>query len=149
VLGERVVAGVFHTRKAAVDVVGAEVEHRAALTLHAVHAAALIALLPHQVLHAGHAGALDPHAADAFPELLPALEILRRKLQVHDFLAHVGPPFGVKLYAPRSTTKGRRSGSRDRAVRARDGGGPLRAARRALPQSAGWDVPSREGLRRA
>src|SRR5262249_15579965 len=71
-----------------VDVVAAEVERRPRHAFHAVDAAALIAFLPHQVLHAAHAGVLDLPAADHFPELPPALEILRRELDVHDSFTH-------------------------------------------------------------
>src|SRR3954471_5948428 len=144
----RLAAELADLREIAVDVVAAEVDARPRHAFHAVDAAALAVFLPHQVLHAGHARIVDLPAADAFPELLAPLEILRRKLEVHDPFAHDEPPLRVKLYAPTLYDEGEANGSRDRPVRAGAGRSSLRAARRVVPQCPGWNVPPRQGLRR-
>src|SRR3954453_411992 len=143
----RLAAELAHLREIAVDVVAAEVDARPRHSFHAVDAAALAVLLPHQVLHAGHAGIVDLPAAYALPELPAALEILRGKLEVHNPFAHEGPPLRVKLYAPTVYDEGEANGSRDRPVRAGAERSSLRAARRALPQRPWRDVPARQGLR--
>src|SRR3954463_52206 len=145
----RLAAELAHLREIAVDVVAAEVDARPRHSFHAVDAAALAVLLPHQVLHAGHARIVDLPAADAFPEPLAPLDILRRKLEVYDPFAHHEPPFGVKLYAPTLYDEGEANGSRDRPVRAGAGRSSLRAARRVVPQCPGRNVPPRQGLWRA
>src|SRR5437867_2299063 len=46
-------------------------------------------LLEHPVVDPLHAGALDRPPAEAFPELLCPVGVLRRELDVHDVLAHL------------------------------------------------------------
>src|SRR2546428_840025 len=67
------------------DVVGAEV-HDGALqaAVCRIHRAAPAFVLKHPVVHPGHSGVLDRPAADALPELLRPVRVLRRELDVHD-----------------------------------------------------------------
>src|SRR5438067_1531742 len=86
----RVAAELAHFRQVGVDVVAPEVDGGAPLVIHLrVDGAAPAVVLEHPVVHSLHAGTLDRPASEAFPELLAAIDVLRRKLHVHDLLAHL------------------------------------------------------------
>src|SRR6266542_4906369 len=79
-----------HLRQVGVDVVAAEVDNRALLAfLLRVDRAAPAVVLEHAVVDPLHAGSFDRPAAQAFPELLAPVGVLRRELDVHDLLAHL------------------------------------------------------------
>ena len=83
-------AELAHLREVGVDVVAAEVDRRAGGALHLrVDGAAPAVLLEHPVVDPRHPRVLDRPAADGFPELLRAVGVLRRELDVHDLLAHL------------------------------------------------------------
>src|SRR3954454_11784115 len=79
-----------HLGEIGVDVVAAEIDRGAGGAFHLREdRAAPAVLLEHPVVDARHARVPDRPTADGLPELLCAVGVLRRKLDVYDLLSHL------------------------------------------------------------
>src|SRR5436190_1065086 len=137
-----VAAELANLRQVSLDVVAVEVDDGALLALLLrIDRTAPALVLEHAVVDPGHAGVLDRPAREALPEGLGAVGVLGRQLDVHDAFAHLASFFSDAIRSAH--------GQSNRSLRRYSGSRSLRAARRAVPQGRGRDVPPRARVRRA